>query len=286
MRSLQDAMDCSLALTSQEIENAIDTHEVLSDRYQLTVGKRDYQRALKIIERFREENRRWRWQQPFAGSKLVFRWSSLIWCLVLGAFGYLPVVKPAVLAGGILDSASVFEGEWWRIVTATMLHRDVAHLFSNLSAGFVLFGLVMGRYGIGVGLLGVLLTGIGGNLFGLAFHENPYRGLGASGAVMGGLGMLGPHAVGLVREDKRAYRVMVSSLLAVAMLFVLFGLSPDSDVIAHLGGFFTGITLGVVLGFVDEIELKTGRWNLLCSLGILGILLWAWGAALAGHVLR
>ncbi len=278
MRNLQDAMDCSLALTSQAIASKISAQEALPGRYQLTVAAADYPRALETVERFREENRRWHWQPP-GGTKLAFCWASLIWCLLLGAFGGLPLIKPAVLTGGILDSALVFEGQWWRIVTATMLHNDIAHLFSNLSCGFLLFGLAMGRYGIGIGLLGILLTGIAGNLFGLAFHVEPYRGLGASGAVMGALGMLGPHAVGCLRENKQAWRIVAGGLMAVIMLFVLFGLSPDSDVIAHLGGFLAGIALGVLLGFIKETELKTSRWNGLASLAVLAILLWAWRSA-------
>jgi len=48
-------------------------------------------------------------------------------------------------------------------------HRDDAargrrHLASNLSIGFVLLGLVMGRWGTATGMLAALLAGIGGNV--------------------------------------------------------------------------------------------------------------------------
>ena len=281
MRNRQDAMDCSLALASQEIICEIGRRETTPRRYQLTVAEADYLRALETIRRFREENRHWPWRRPLAKAKLDFCWGSLTCCLALGAFGYLPQIRPAVLAGGILDSSLVFEGEWWRPVTATMLHRDIAHLFSNLSAGFVFFGLAMGRYGAGIGLLAILLTGIAGNLFGLAFHTEPYLGLGASGAVMGALGMLGPHAAGLLRQDKQAWRILLGGLMSVVMLFVLFGLSPDSDVIAHFGGFLTGVAIGVALGLVPETECKKTRWNLLGNVVALAVLLCAWTLALS-----
>ncbi len=280
MKDQQDALDCSLALISQAIDSEIQVRDESSNTYELVVTDAVLPHAIETIRRFREENTRWRWAKPLAEARLSFRWTSLIWCLVLGAFSYLSALRPGVVEGGILNSAMVFEGEWWRVLTATMLHRDVAHLFSNITAGFFLFGLTMGRFGIGLGLLAVVLTGVGGNLFGLAFHMDPYRGLGASGAVMGALGMLGPHAVGLMRENPRAYRLVVSGLLGVAMLFVLFGTSPESDVIAHFGGFVTGIVLGVLLGFFREEELKRGRWNLVASLILLGGLLWGWGRAL------
>ena len=280
MKDLRDAMDCSLALTSQAIENQIGKDDVENNGFHLKVDESDYSHAVETIRRFRDENRRWRWRKPFVHARLSFRGSSFIWCLVLGAFGYLSEIKPGVVEGGILNSALVFDGEWWRVMTATMLHRDIAHLFSNLSAGFVLFGLAMGRFGSGIGLLCILLTGVGGNLFGLAYHMDPYRGLGASGAVMGALGMLGPHAVGLMRQNRSAYRLVVSGLLGVVMVFVLFGLSPESDVIAHFGGFITGIAFGASLGFIDEERIKQSRWNLVASTIILLGLLWSWGAAL------
>ena len=282
MRGLQDAMDCSLALTSQAIVNEIGQPESARERYELYVADADYPSALKTVELFREENRRWKWTDPLHSAGLSFRWSSLVWCLVLGAFGYLPSIRPGVEVGGILDSALVFDGEWWRILTATMLHRDVAHLFSNLSAGLFLFGLAMGRFGVGIGLLAIVLTGVGGNLFGLAFHTEPYRGLGASGAVMGALGLLGPHAIGLIRVNRHAWRLVIGGLLGVVMLFVLFGLSPQSDVLAHMGGFVTGVAMGAILGLRPEHSLKRGVPNLLASVVLLALLLGSWFLALRG----
>ncbi|MDA7511484.1 hypothetical protein N8612_07405, partial [Verrucomicrobia bacterium] len=86
--------------------------------------------------------------------------------------------------------------------------------------------------------------------------------------------------IGLVRQNRSAYRLVVSGLLGVVMLFVLFGMSPQSDVIAHFGGFISGIAFGAVLGFVDEEKIKHSRWNLIANVVILGGLLWSWGAAL------
>ncbi len=281
MRNRQDAMDCSLALASQEIICEISRQETTPHLYQLTVAETDHPRALETIRSFREENLHWTWRRPLAKARLDFCWQSLTCCLALGAFGYLPQIRPAVLTNGILDSSLVFEGEWWRPVTATMLHRDIAHLFSNLSAGFVFFGLAMGRYGAGIGLLAILLTGIAGNLFGLAFRTEPYLGLGASGAVMGALGMLGPHAAGLLRQNKQAWRILIVGLMSVAMLFVLFGLSPDSDLIAHLGGFLTGIAIGTALSLLPETECKKTHWNLLSHIAALAVLLYTWTLALS-----
>ncbi len=282
MSDYRDAMDCSLALTSQEIVHHVKGSEAVSGGYYLTVKETDYRQAQDTVERFRRENRASDWRPPpvLTQTPLLFSWAGFIWCLLLGIFGYLPTVRPAIREGGILDSELVADGQIWRILTATMLHDDVAHLFSNLSLGVLFFGLMMGRFGVGPGLLGILLTGAAGNLFGLLMHDEPYRGLGASGAVMGALGMLGPHAIRWIRQDPRAYRIVVGSLMAVVMLFAWFGFSPHSDVMAHTGGFLAGLVLGVILGLVDERELKRTRWNALGSLVALAALLSAWGVAL------
>ena len=58
MRDLQDAMDCSLALTSQAIENEIANPDSSDGSYRLTVREIDYPGAVETIRRFREENRR------------------------------------------------------------------------------------------------------------------------------------------------------------------------------------------------------------------------------------
>jgi len=100
--------------------------------------------------------------------------------------------------------------------------------------------------------------------------------------VMGALGMLGPHALHLLRHHRHAGRVILGGILAVTMLFSLWGLSPSSDIVAHLGGFICGLSLGALLSLVPERELRSWRLNLLCSLLLCLLLVWAWNMALTG----
>jgi len=71
--------------------------------------------------------------------------------------------------------------------------------------------------------------------------------LGASGMVMGGLGLLAAQSLTLLRHGFIGRQQMLRGLLAGVMLFVLFGLSPETDLLAHFTGFIMGLALGVVL---------------------------------------
>ena len=58
--------------------------------------------------------------------------------------------KPNIsrIAGtGLMDSAAVSKGAWWRLFTAILLHNDLGHLMANMTIGFVVLGLAMARYG-------------------------------------------------------------------------------------------------------------------------------------------
>jgi membrane associated rhomboid family serine protease len=136
------------------------------------------------------------------------------------------------------------------MVTATMLHADAGHLAANASTGIVALGLAMGRYGAGWTLLATLAAGALGNAAGLAVHPLPYRGLGASGMVMGALGLLTVQSLGAWRHPGAAKRSILAGVLAGVLLFVLFGLSPRSDVVAHAGGFLGGLVGGVGLNWL------------------------------------
>ncbi len=132
------------------------------------------------------------------------------------------------------------------IVHCNFLHADLGHLASNAGIGFVLLGLAMGRYGTGIGLLAALLAGVGGNLTTWVIDKN-HLSLGASGMVMGALGLLAAQSVSSWRKNPIALKLIITGIAAGIMLFVFMGLSPQSDVMAHFGGFVSGLLLGIIL---------------------------------------
>jgi hypothetical protein len=76
--------------------------------------------------------------------------------------------------------------------------------------------------------------------------------------------------------------MILGGVLAVCILFSFWGLSPDSDIAAHLGGFVCGLSLGALLSLVPEKELHAWRLNFLCSTLLATMIVWAWRMALTG----
>jgi len=247
----RQAMDWSLVLASQGIEHGIERAED-GGRF-LVVPTQEYQRAAEAIRLYRLENRRWPWRRMIPKTGAVFDWASAAWVLLTVVFYWLEVTRENFRDLGTLDSAAMTHGEWWRLFTATLLHADLAHLAMNAAFGFVLIGLAMGRFGTGVGLLAAYLAGVAGNVTAWLLYGEPHRGLGASGVVMGALGLVAAQSVSLLKNNPHAVKLAISGIAGGAMLFVLVALGPGTDVVAHLGGFVTGLLLGALLSLVPEL---------------------------------
>ena len=277
VRSQRQAMDWSLVLVSQGIEATINQAEDGSG-WGLLVARQDYQPALRTLRQYRLENRGWPWQQPVFRPGLLFDWGSLAWALLAGLFFWLNAragFQPAV----VMDGAAVAHGQWWRLFTAIWLHADLAHLATNAAIGLVLLGLAMGRYGTGVGLLAAYLAGAGGNLLAGLITSHPHRSLGASGMVMGSLGLLAVQSFSLWRQTPHARKFILSGVGGGVMLFVLLALSPGTDIMAHLGGFAGGLLLGALLSLVPAVAQRPNA-NLLSGLGFALLVIVPWWLAL------
>ena len=155
--SKRQTMDWSLALVSQGIEAVVD-HDAEAG-WGLLVDEREAERARKILQQYHSENLHWPWQQKVFTPTLAFDWGSLAWVFLVGLFFWLSERPGDFRNVGVMNSAAVAHGEWWRLFTAIYLHADAGHLASNAVIGFVLLGLAMGRFGTGVGLLAAFLAG-------------------------------------------------------------------------------------------------------------------------------
>jgi membrane associated rhomboid family serine protease len=159
--------------------------------------------------------------------------------------------KLLMWAGNSADT--VKDGEWWRLFTALFLHANLLHLAMN-GAGLWLFGSAvektMGRWRM---LVVFLAGGALGNLVS-AFVAHYDVAIGASGGIFA---VIGAFAVGVWRLRSPMYfalrrRLLFVLALMVAADFTIGGLEPQVDNLAHVGGFFAGILLAVVLGTRGE----------------------------------
>jgi len=279
--SRRQAMDWSLVLISQGIEPSIDYVEQDS-AWGLVVPADDYEKALEAIRLYRAENRRWIWRREILQSGVVFDWTSLAWVVLLGFFFWLSETFHGIRAAGVMDSSLVANGQVWRLFTAIWLHADLAHLATNAVFGFFLLGLALGGYGTGPGMLAAYLAGFGGNVFAALLSSGPHQSLGASGMVMGSLGLVASQSFAYSRVGLRLNRKILIGLAAGLMMFVLLGLSPGTDVLAHLGGFLGGLVLGSILALGPRLARRT-TVNVACGLAFVVLVVWPWWSVFA-HV--
>jgi membrane associated rhomboid family serine protease len=277
-RSRLEAMDWSLVLISQGIESVISRSEEGSD-WSLQVEPSDYERAREAISLYRSENRGWGFRHEVFQPGLLFDWASVAWVGLVCAFYWVNDSRADLHSAGVLDTEALAHGQWWRLFTAMWLHEDLVHLTSNAMFGFVLLGLAMGRYGTGVGLLAAYLAGAVGNLFSWVCSSRAHYGLGASGMVMGGLGLLALQSVWFWRRSPYASKLLFNGLFGGVLLFVLLGLTPGTDIIAHFAGFVSGVILGSLAASFNRV-LRKPSTNLLCAGVFLALVLWPWWLAL------
>jgi len=276
VRSRRQAMDWSLVLLSQGIECIIEHREY---GWVLLVGTQELERAREALRQYEIENPGWRWRQELPWPPVVFHWGALVWCLVLAAVHWLNTLGGVNLESvGRMQSDAVWNGAWWRLFTAILLHGDLAHLMANLTFGLVVLGLAMARYGAGCALLAAGLAGAGGNLARALLHSE-MPSLGASGMVMGGLGLLAIQSLSLRHSAPSAGKYIAGGILGGFMLFVLVGLDPRSDVIAHLGGFVSGLILGGALSLVPQSTLLGQSVNVFAGTTLVVLITLAWTLA-------
>ncbi|HSU57402.1 MAG TPA: rhomboid family intramembrane serine protease [Candidatus Dormibacteraeota bacterium] len=277
-------MDWSLVLLSQGIESTIERGEQNSTEgngerrqrmaWSLLVSHEQFEFAVATLRQYQQENPPRPWQQQTIGPGLFFDWAAAAWVGLVLFFHWLNAHAP-LEANAIMDRTAVQHGAWWRMFTAVWLHGDIGHLATNGTIGLVLLGLVMGHYGTGVGLLAAYLAGAGGNLAILLFATGQHRSLGASGLVMGALGLLAVQS--LTTHDKWAVagRLVIGGITGGFMLFLLLGTAPGTDVLAHLGGFVSGIGLGALLSW-GRRGLRNQFANVIAVVLFIGLVVGPW----------
>jgi len=172
-----------------------------------------------------------------AGLGAIFAWQ-----LSTGAL----VSEQSVIAAGALVRDRVLQGEWWRVLSATVLHGNVEHLVGNAMSLYILGMASEHAYGTRSMLMIYLVSGIAGSLLSVAASPGPS--VGASGAIFGLMGavivLFWKHHHELLVRDKR-----IGVVIAVWALFtVVTGLmTPMIDNAAHIGGLLGGMAVSLAM---------------------------------------
>ncbi len=136
-------------------------------------------------------------------------------------------------------------GQWWRLVTSTLLHIGLLHLAMNGWALWQLGRLSEITFGAGATLALFVFTGITGSLLTLITVK---LSAGASGALFGLEGAL--VAFFLRHRDRLTPdgRGLLKQLLVWSAFMMVFSLAvPGIDWLGHLGGFAGGLSVGWML---------------------------------------
>jgi rhomboid protease GluP len=170
----------------------------------------------------------------------------------------------------------VRDGEWWRMVTACLLHGSPEHIIGNsvvlFFTGWYLERLI-GRAWFGATFV---IAGLGGSIAALLMNPHDMIGVGASGAIMGLLAaafICSFHVEAYEGRGKAQRRIAFQVLPALIPSHSSGGGGAVVDYSAHAGGAIAGVALGfLILALWPENQARPvlRRWAM--GVGLAGAL--------------
>ncbi|WP_169055415.1 rhomboid family intramembrane serine protease [Rhizobium sp. P44RR-XXIV] len=161
-----------------------------------------------------------------------------------------PSTQTLLVLGGTFRQRILVYGEWWRLVTAALLHGSIMHLVFNCfalwRAGILLERLIGWRWFAGL----FCISAIGGSIASLLINPSNIVGVGASGGIVGLFAAVivasfhfpsGP-LPSILRVG--AIQILVPSLLP---FFAQTAGGMQIDYAAHLGGALAGGAVSLAL---------------------------------------
>ncbi|MFY9941572.1 MAG: rhomboid family intramembrane serine protease [Desulfobacterales bacterium] len=249
--SQQQARTYSLVCSVLNIRHSISR---CGEHWTLSVAREDAARAREALSRYEAHN-----PPPDPAGEIPRRSPgafSGLWAAALLAGMHLARVSSdspdrVVNACGA-SAGAILQGEWYRTITALMIHADALHLVGNL-VGIALFGTAVASIcGWGLGWLMVLASGGLGNALNAVFFRSGHLSVGSSTAIFGALGILSAiQFARRIRTPGERFRALLPLGGGLALLAVL-GTAQNSDLLAHLFGFAAGMSLGGAFALLTE----------------------------------
>jgi membrane associated rhomboid family serine protease len=187
--------------------------------------------------------------------------------MTLAIIGLTTVVSIAAMSGGttdvfgnyvpsallqqlMLDKPLVAQGEYYRLISVTLVHDplNILHLLFNMYALYYAGLLTERLYGSSLMLVFYVLCGIAASTASFALG-GPEPAVGASGAIFGLFGVV-LVAVWLHRSMlSRAWSAVATQIFVLILINLAIGLSGalPIDNFAHLGGLAAGLWLGLII---------------------------------------
>jgi membrane associated rhomboid family serine protease len=154
---------------------------------------------------------------------------------------------------GINYGPLTLSGQYWRLFTAGFLHGGFLHIALNMWCLWSLGRLSERLFGKWQTFAIYMVTGVGGALLSIAYKPERAE-LGASGAIFGLVGaVMAGVKFGDLNISTGEKRAIFSSVVTFAVLNFILGMQSGGmfgnvDNMCHLGGFVTGLLIGLPMG--------------------------------------
>lgn len=158
-----------------------------------------------------------------------------------------------IVAKGATMNYLIGDGEVWRLLTAVFIHAGFLHLIFNMFSLYVFAPIVEKELGKFKFLIMYLSSGILGNIFTYLLEDDTYSSVGASGAVFGVLGSI--LALAIINWNKNE-ELKKTIIPVIVVSIILTFLQPNINETAHIGGFLSGLIIGLVLLKISNKSIK------------------------------
>lgn len=172
-----------------------------------------------------------------------------------------PPITVLVRFGAKEAALQVYEKEWWRLLSAIVLHGGVWHLIPNALIQLRVGGYLNLVFGTPMWFMIYFITGIFGNMCSTIFTPEKV-GVGASGSI---LGMLTSWIVWIIFRWKKIPKRFHSQrncqlgvVVGAVAITLITSFAPYVDWAVHFGGAIQGILWGVLL-LSKELDVANTR---------------------------
>lgn len=161
--------------------------------------------------------------------------------------------------GAMYPPYMIFLNQYWRLITAGLLHSSAMHLVMNMLSLYVVGTILEPLLGKERFVASYFMASILGATFSFSFGELYRLSVGASGAIFGFfmiivlLTKLAPYHRGL--------RALSQQFMGTVLLNIAFSFLPGVDFLSHLGGAIGGVVAFYVLGYFQNNRNK--QWQLM-----------------------
>ena len=160
---------------------------------------------------------------------------------IIVVVGVLVFITLLQLSTGFNDSINLAglvkpktnDGEYWRLLTSTLLHANLFHIFFNATAMYVIGKMLIRVTSLWHFFTVFLISGLMGSVFSLLLMSNATS-VGASGGIMGLIGFILVMSLKLKSIPRNIVKSMLSSIILIAIIGISATETIDTVSYTHL----------------------------------------------------